>query len=73
MRGVDVAEFPSFEAYFRAVHGYEPFPWQSRLAAEVLARAAARERAQTEQGLWPALIDVPTGAGKTSALDMLPR
>ncbi len=49
---------PSFETYFREVHGYEPFPWQRRLADRVL-----------ESG-WPSLLDLPTGSGKTSALDI---
>lgn len=51
--------FPSFEAFYEAVHGYAPYPWQRRLAAEVLER--------TWTGL---LLDIPTGAGKTSALDV---
>jgi CRISPR-associated endonuclease/helicase Cas3 len=67
--GVAVAELPSFEAYFRAVHGYDPFPWQSRLASDVLSRAAS-ELNGAERDPWPALLDVPTGAGKTSALDV---
>ncbi len=48
-----------FNSYFRALHGYEPFPWQSRLAATVL-----------ESGAWPDLLDIPTGLGKTSAIDI---
>lgn len=48
-----------FGRFFDAVHGYAPFPWQSKLAAEVC-----------EEGAWPAALDVPTGAGKTSALDV---
>lgn len=53
-------DLPSFEAFFRAVnHGQAPFPWQLRLAAEVLT-----------QGRWPELLDLPTGVGKTSALDI---
>ena len=47
-----------FDAYFRAVHGHEPYPWQSRLTREVL-----------EGGGWPDVIDLPTGVGKTAALD----
>lgn len=50
---------PSFADFFRAVHpGREPFPWQVRLASTVV-----------EHG-WPSLLDLPTGTGKTSALDV---
>ena len=50
---------PSFAAFFAAIHpGREPFPWQNRLVEEVLANG------------WPELLDIPTGAGKTTALDV---
>ena len=52
---LDAKEFPSF---FEAIHGYEPFPWQRRLARLVF-----------ENG-WPKALDVPTGAGKTAAMDV---
>lgn len=48
-----------FPAFFRAIHGFEPFPWQSRLASHL----AAGNR-------WPELLDLPTGSGKTAALDV---
>lgn len=47
-----------FPAFFRDIHDYEPFPWQIRLTEQVL-----------HTGLWPQLIDLPTGAGKTAVLD----
>lgn len=47
-----------FGEYFRAVHGYEPYPWQSRLTRQVL-----------EGDGWPDVIDLPTGVGKTAVLD----
>lgn len=53
------ADFP---AYFRAVHGYDPFPWQSRLVAQVLDTG--------DNGGWPDVLAIPTGCGKTSALDV---
>jgi CRISPR-associated endonuclease/helicase Cas3 len=49
---------PSFAAFFEAAHGHAPFPWQARLVSQVL-----------EEG-WPPLLDLPTGSGKTSALDI---
>jgi CRISPR-associated endonuclease/helicase Cas3 len=48
-----------FARYFEAVHGHQPFPWQARLASRVLA-----------EGRWPPLLDLPTGTGKTSAIDV---
>jgi CRISPR-associated endonuclease/helicase Cas3 len=51
-------EMPSFAAFFEAVHDFPPFPWQRRLADEVLSRG------------WPDLLDLPTGVGKTTALDV---
>jgi CRISPR-associated endonuclease/helicase Cas3 len=48
-----------FAGFYRSAHkGRDPFPWQNRLAAQVLASG------------WPATIDVPTGCGKTSVIDV---
>lgn len=47
-----------FEDFFREVYEHDPFPWQSRLAKQV-----------SESG-WPGVLDLPTGVGKTSALDI---
>ena len=55
MNDLSTADFPT---YFEAVHGYEPFPWQIRLTEQVI-----------ENGLWPEVIDIPTGCGKTAAID----
>lgn len=50
---------PSFQEVFAAAYpGSAPFPWQCRLARDVLA------------GGWPDVLDLPTGVGKTSALDI---
>lgn len=48
-----------FATFYRYVHGVDPFPWQEDLVARVLA-----------DGCWPDLVDVPTGLGKTSTLDI---
>ena len=50
--------FPTFAEFYRAVNGRDPFPWQTRLAAEVR---------RTE--VWPP-IGVQTGLGKTACLDI---
>lgn len=48
-----------FDRFFRAVHGVEPFAWQRALAERVI-----------EGPGWPAAVAVPTGFGKTAALDV---
>ena len=47
-----------FAIFFRAIHGCPPFPWQQRLV-DLLA----------EGDEWPDVLDLPTGSGKTAALD----
>ena len=47
-----------FEGFFRAVHGCGPFPWQQ----ELVDRLAGYDE-------WPDVLDLPTGAGKTAAMD----
>ena len=48
-----------FGAFVEAVHGRTPFKWQERLCRKVVAEAG-----------WPETIGVPTGCGKTSAIDI---
>lgn len=48
-----------FRRFFRSIHGVEPFAWQLALAERVLGG-----------GGWPEAIDVPTGLGKTAAIDV---
>jgi CRISPR-associated endonuclease/helicase Cas3 len=48
-----------FSAFFNEVHGCEPFPWQARLLRQV-----------AESGAWPSVLDLPTGSGKTAAIDI---
>src|SRR5690625_353376 len=52
---LSAVEFPAF---YEALHGYPPFPWQTLLAERVIREG------------WPAAIDLPTGSGKTAAIDI---
>lgn len=49
------SEFPEF---FRELWGYDPFPWQRRLARRVC------------ESDWPACIALPTASGKTACIDI---
>jgi CRISPR-associated endonuclease/helicase Cas3 len=48
----------NFSVFFREVHGYDPFPWQSRLVGKVCGEE------------WPGVIDLPTASGKTACIDI---
>lgn len=59
-----MTSFPSFEEFFADLWAGSlgdrprPFPWQTRLAQDALA------------GRWPRSIQLPTGSGKTSIVDV---
>lgn len=53
-----MSSFPDFKTFFHALWGQDPFPWQQRLSDEV------------ESLGWPAWLTLPTGTGKTAALDV---
>ena len=47
-----------FGEFYRAVNGFDPFPWHERLAKCVCG------------GNWPRAIALPTAAGKTNCIDI---
>ncbi len=53
-----MSSFSDFKTFFHALWGQDPFPWQQRLSDEV------------ESSAWPAWLTLPTGTGKTAALDV---
>jgi CRISPR-associated endonuclease/helicase Cas3 len=70
MSGLTHTDFPAF---FRAVWGVDPFPWQADLLTRLATGEDARRGFACEPdklGEWPAVLDLPTGAGKTAALDI---
>ena len=54
-----MATGPAFTDFYRAIHERAPFPWQTRLAQQVI-----------EHDEWPPEVGVPTGLGKTACLDI---
>ena len=56
-----------FAEFFREVHGHNPFPWQQRLMHRVAANGGGEDGSGA---LWPSVLDLPTGFGKTAALDI---
>ena len=51
--------FPDFGRFFKTCRGVSPYPWQERLARQVL-----------EDRQWPDALALPTGSGKTSVIDI---
>ncbi len=51
--------FPDFARFFELCHDAAPYRWQVRLAKRVLSERC-----------WPSALDLPTGAGKTSVIDI---
>ena len=54
---------PDFAAFHRALHGWDPLPWQDRLARRVVESGWG-----TDAGILT--VGVPTGLGKTTCLDI---
>ena len=52
-----------FDEFFQSLYGYEPFPWQAKLARQVAG-------AQPGESCWPGALALPTAAGKTACIDM---
>ncbi|WP_396214699.1 type I-U CRISPR-associated helicase/endonuclease Cas3 [Gemmatimonas sp.] len=48
----------AFADFYRALWSRDPFPWQERLANTVAQHG------------WPDALDIPTGCGKTSTIDI---
>lgn len=64
MRSLPGLSPDDFPAFFESLHGVRPFPWQSRLLGQLLARRSARAQ------VWPECMALPTASGKTACIDI---
>lgn len=55
---MNVLKKNDFGQFFDALWGHQPFPWQTNLLEKIV-----------QEG-WPMMLDLPTGSGKTAALDI---
>jgi CRISPR-associated endonuclease/helicase Cas3 len=56
--------------FFQAMWGFTPFPWQERLLRRLVTGEDANHGYTGSPGLWPDVLNLPTGSGKTAALDI---
>src|SRR6516164_8143622 len=56
--------------FFQAMWGFAPFPWQERLLRRLVTGEDANHSYAGLPGLWPDVLSLPTGSGKTAALDI---
>lgn len=59
-----------FSDFFQGLWGVEPFPWQQRLVDQLAADSDRHRGAEKGVQVWPAVLDLPTGSGKTAAIDI---
>jgi CRISPR-associated endonuclease/helicase Cas3 len=59
-----------FTAFFRALWGFDPFPWQQDLLQRLATGKDPRRDYEADRGFWPDVLDLPTGSGKTATLDI---
>jgi CRISPR-associated endonuclease/helicase Cas3 len=59
-----------FVAFFTAIWGVNPFPWQRDLLQRLATGKDILRGYLGERGQWPNVLDLPTGSGKTAALDI---
>ncbi len=57
-----MSALPTFPEFFHAVHGHDPFPWQTMLAEQVCSH-------KWRDG-FPDAVDLPTASGKTACIDI---
>jgi CRISPR-associated endonuclease/helicase Cas3 len=56
--------------FFQAMWGFAPFPWQERLLRRLVTGEDTNHNYAGVLGLWPDVLNLPTGSGKTAALDI---
>jgi CRISPR-associated endonuclease/helicase Cas3 len=72
LKGAEMTELThrDFPQFFRAIWGVDPFPWQRDLLERLATGNDRRRNYVGEAGVWPDVLDLPTGSGKTAALDI---
>lgn len=61
---MSILKSSDFSQFFQEMYGKDPFPWQVRLLEQLVTASNAG------QDPWPSILDLPTGSGKTAAIDI---
>lgn len=67
---MDSLTHSDFAVFFRAIWGFDPFPWQQDLLQRLATGEDPRRNYSAGRGQWPDVLDLPTGSGKTAAIDI---
>lgn len=68
MSALPALEASEFAAFFLALNGVDPFPWQQRLLDDLVVGKWLDAENNPQQ--WPAAMALPTASGKTACVDI---